>query len=508
VIQVPHNTVKKPLITGPVVQDVDLLRDLAQVSDEFGFAVLWPYARGLHYNVPLAITDTMEALSATQNEYKIDATRIYAMGDCGGGLNALMLAAALPDKLAAIGLLNTTAHFKAATNDYWTAANDPLRLAINLKGIPIRLVHGEFFPHSPISQSYELLDRYNRLGINPELITLPGSSWWADRDPMRMFFEFFQGKQRASAPQGVNLAGGQLKYGAAYWLRLERLAKPTEIGEIRARFQEPNRILVETENIPAFEILPQKLLPDRVVTRSLSINLNGTEMPMNHNSSSGLLVDNGPACGWKAIPCKSPDVEGPVAHAFSGPFLLVEGTQGPSRERAHAARLLHEIEKAWLDNYYVSPLHKLDRNITSQDIVNKNLVLVGTADTNAVLKRISHSIPVATTRKGLRIGDTRIEGSKLTLVAVYPNPLFPKRYVVVITANDASAFTLSDPDLARAGTYDVSIWRNDAGNPPQLLRAGYWDDSWQHLLPEQPEKTPDQDFSSVDGAAKATDPDR
>jgi hypothetical protein len=64
---------------------------------------------------------------------------------------------------------------------------------------------------------------------------------------------------------------------------------------------------------------------------------------------------------------------------------------------------------------------KAAAKVTAQDIASSNLILFGTPESNAVLKRLAPSLPPAFLRSD--------DGSRS--VFIYPNPENPERYVVV-----------------------------------------------------------------------------
>jgi len=479
VIVAPHSSRQRHMLTGNAI-DSDFLRELASYSDEFGYACLWPYGRGRNNYVHLALSDTLEALDDVQRHISIDTDRIYLTGDCGGARNALLFAERFPDRIAAVSVINSATASGLIANALWREINSPRTAVGNLLNIPLQLIHGDHFPHSPTQQSIELRDICRRAGMEPELILLPGDSRWAEKDMFRLSFIFFQGKARI-IPLTVAMTTGQLKYGSAYWLRVTELETNTRPGRITAHFESPNKILATVSNISKIELLPDRFPTAHFRPELLEIHANGDLHILPVRSREPIKLRILPAHESGHGKKKTETIEGPVSHAFSEPFIIVQATGGTRHDQMQAEKLADQIEKAWLDNYYVRCQRKTDREITPRDIASKNLVLIGWLNRNQEIKRISGKLPFKLGVDYVKIGDMKILNYEMLLSAIYPNPLNPQRYVVLVLSNSPGVVDLPAPELARSGSYDVAVWRFNKLGIPQLLGEWYWDKSWRHL---------------------------
>jgi dienelactone hydrolase len=477
----PHNTVQKPLLGGPLVTRPDGLRKLSTFADEFGYACLWTHGRGRNNNVHLALADTLEALEDVQRRFAIDAERVYLTGDCGGARNALLFAQRFPDRVAAVSVLNSATTSGLTANELWQAGNSPRAATENLLNIPLQLIHGDHFPHSPTEQSVELRDAARRAGMEPELILLPGDTRWADEDALRLSFAFFQGKSRQT-PRTVALTTGQLKYGSAYWLRVTELAAPPRLGKVSARFDAPGRMTVRASDVAELEFLPGRFPAGVPRSGTLEIDVNGEIHTVTLENDGPLRLRLSPAEGDAALK-KTAALEGPVSHAFVEPFVIVQATGGSQQEQELSKKLADQIEKGWRDNYFVSCPRKTEEEVTPEDVAAFNLVVAGGPNVNETLKRVFGSLPFGLDAGGVSVGGVRVESSRVLLSAVYPNPLNPRRYVVLVASNSPDAAGLPAPELARSGSYDVAVWRVDGGQGSRLLGEWYWDKSWTRLIP-------------------------
>ena len=114
---------------------------------------------------------------------------------------------------------------------------------------------------------------------------------------------------------------------------------------------------------------------------------------------------------------------------------------------------------------------KADKDVTADDIKNNNLILWGDPKSNAILAKIADKLPLA------EFGDSTVT------LSIYPNPLNPKKYVVL-----NSGFTYREydylnnarqvPKLPDYAVIDVTTPANSR-YPGKVVRAGFFDEQWK-----------------------------
>jgi hypothetical protein len=120
---------------------------------------------------------------------------------------------------------------------------------------------------------------------------------------------------------------------------------------------------------------------------------------------------------------KRHDLQGPIDDAFMDSFLMVSPT-GTASSAAIGAWCKAEEEHAireWRRQLRGEARVKNDSEVTDADIAAHNLVLWGDAKSNSVLARIADQLPMkwsALPANGV-------------LLMIYPNPLNPKKYIVL-----------------------------------------------------------------------------
>jgi hypothetical protein len=151
------------------------------------------------------------------------------------------------------------------------------------------------------------------------------------------------------------------------------------------------------------------------------------------------------------------------------------------------AEMNHAIEH-WRRQFRGEARVKSDDAVTDQDIANHNLVLWGDPDSNKLLARIAAKLPIGWSAKAVVIGKKEYDPAHHVPVYIYPNPLNPKRYVVL-----NSGFTYREydylnnarqvPKLPDFALIDVNT-PVSSRFPGNIVTAGFFNEQWE--LPAKP----------------------
>ena len=128
-----------------------------------------------------------------------------------------------------------------------------------------------------------------------------------------------------------------------------------------------------------------------------------------------------------------------------------------------------------------------DTAITDADIAASNLVLWGDPGSNQVLARIAGRLPIHWTKDAVVIGGTRYPAATHALLLIYPNPLNPKKYIVL---NSGVTFREYDdlnnarqiPKLPDFAVVDTATPPDDRW-PGKVAAAGFFGEHWELLPP-------------------------
>jgi len=176
-----------------------------------------------------------------------------------------------------------------------------------------------------------------------------------------------------------------------------------------------------TTNIDAFTLR----LDDSPAPKDGTLVVDGTTVLTGRTAGVVTLSKVGGA--WKTGRWEGPaltkrhGLQGPIDDAFNSRFLAVYGEGEGDRDLAIAELDAVRNPPTVLDIHGDFPM-KPAAKVSAQDVESSNLILFGTPETNAVLRRLAPSLPADLLKTG--------ESGERSIF-IYPNPENPDRYVVV-----------------------------------------------------------------------------
>jgi hypothetical protein len=183
-------------------------------------------------------------------------------------------------------------------------------------------------------------------------------------------------------------------------------------------------------------------------------------------------------------------LQGPVDDAFLSSFVFVRPT-GKALNEAVGAWVNAEQPRAveqWRKQFRGEARVKDDAAITDEDIAQHNLILWGDPASNKILARIIERLPLRWDAQNLKLGEQTYAANQHAPILIYPNPLNPRRYIVI-----NSGFTFREADLLTNArqTPKLPDWAViDLRTPPspqapgRIAAAGFFGEQWE-LLPVQ-----------------------
>src|SRR5262249_3747382 len=183
--------------------------------------------------------------------------------------------------------------------------------------------------------------------------------------------------------------------------------------------------------------------------------------------------------------------------AFMDSFVFVRPTgkcAHPAVESWTRSEMEHAIEH-WRRQFRGQPRVKEDSAVGDDDIASANLVLWGDPSSNSVLKQIAGKLPIAWNVEAIVAGDRRYPANEHALILIYPNPLNPKRYVVL---NSSFTFREYDylnnarqiPKLPDWAVVDLKV-PPDSRFSGKIVGADFFDESWK-LRPKRETASDDE----------------
>src|SRR3989442_889029 len=146
----------------------------------------------------------------------------------------------------------------------------------------------------------------------------------------------------------------------------------------------------------------------------------------------------------------------------------------------------HAIDH-WRKQFSGETRVKSDSEVTDEDIAAHNLVLWGDPQSNKILARIADKLPIKWDSSGIHVGNKVYSAANHAPVLIYPNPLNPKRYVVL---NSGFTFREYDylnnarqvPKLPDWAIVDLTVPVSSRA-PGGIANAGFFGEQWEFVAP-------------------------
>jgi hypothetical protein len=276
------------------------------------------------------------------------------------------------------------------------------------------------------------------------------------------------------------------------WIEIDALEKHWERADIHAELVDEGGFRIATKNVPAFTIAlpvapapldkthpPRVLIDDQEVVGPPVVDrwtahfrkTDGRWMNVASRETYGLRKTHGST--------------GPIDDAFLDRFIFVRPTGKPFNEKL-GAWSHSECDRAiaqWRTVFRGEPRVKNDVALTADDVQNANLILWGDPSSNAVLRTIIGRLPVKWDGQTVAFGKQSHDAATHAPVLIYPNPLNPRRYIVInsgFTFREGSSQTNSQqtPKLPDWALIDL---RKPPDNkaPGTIVDAGFFGENWQ-----------------------------
>jgi dienelactone hydrolase len=354
-------------------------------------------------------TDVFEALEAVRAHYNIDARRIVLRGFSMGGAGAWHIGLHHPDRWAAVeagaGFTESRRYARLAGLPPWQEKllhiYDAVDYSLNAFNVPVVGYGGDQDPQLQASRNIQ--NQIGREGL-PDLRALflvgPQTGHRFHPDSKAQSEEFIRSVLAGPRPADrIRFVTYTTRYNRCFWVTIDGLEQHYERAELDAS-RTASEVRVRTTNVAGLtlaEIGGRAVVIDgqRFVPADNTLSLARVQSVWRtRRRGEGLRKVSG--------------LQGPIDDAFMDSFLCVRPGKPHPESTATLERFAREYAKWMRGEVRI----KDDRAVTSEDIANHNLILFGDAATNRVIARIAGRLP-------------RMP------VLVYPNPLNPRRYVVL-----------------------------------------------------------------------------
>ena len=486
---------------GEQLSELNFINERQHSMGEFAPAdtfVLHPYGRYCNANRFAGEIDGFEAMQHLRKHYPVDPDRIAVRGFSMGGAACWTFATHYAGLWAAAnpgaGFSETAGFLRIGENDNpptWYERKlwhlyDSTDYALNLYNLPTIAYSGEV--DGQRQAAVEMTKSMTSEGLElTHIIGAKAGHWYeqnAKKDvAARVDALVAQGNDRA--PKSVKLTTWTLKYNEMKWLTIDAMGKEWERARVDADLQSDHTLLIKAQNVIALTINPPST-PDWKGLRK--VTLDGQTL----NVKPGTIHLRKTAEKWSVVRtaeesklAKRHNLQGPIDDAFMSAFVMIRPT-GKAMNPLVGAWAETEMQHAtehWRRQFRGEAPVKNDTELTSADIAGKNLILWGDPSSNAVLAKIAGKLPIRWDAKGIHVDGKTYDSATNVPVLIYPNPLNPKRYIVI-----NSGFTFREYDYLNNArqTPKLPDWAVvDIASPPtsrtpgKIVEADFFGEHWE-----------------------------
>lgn len=473
--------------------------------------VLQPYGRFNNGSKMAGEVDFFEAKADLERRFRIDQDRVVIRGFSLGGHSAWHLGAHFASDWAAVapgaGFAETAAFLKVFANEVlqptwweeklWQLYDAPAYVE-NFRNVATVAYSGETDKQK---QAADLMaGALEKVGVPLVHVIGPktGHSYHPDATvTINRLVDALAARGRDAAPRRVSLTTPTLKYNRQAWVTVEALGRHWDKATVEAQLVGDDRVELQTKNVTALALeMPAGRAPF-TLGRPITVVIDGQKLagprPGSDRSWTARFVRAGARWQAGAPPAeelrKRHDLQGPIDDAFMDSFVVVtpgSGAWSPAVSRWSDGEQLRFIRE-WRRQFRGEPRVRRDKDLSAEEIASHNLILWGDPGNNTVLAQIAARLPIQWTREAIVVGKQRHATDKHTLAAIYPNPLNPRRYVVL---NSGFTFREYDylnnarqiPKLPDWAILDVSP-PPDARRPAAIVDAGFFGERWELIAP-------------------------
>ena len=489
--------------------------------------VLHPYGRYCNANHFAGEIDTFEAIEHARKHYPIDTNRISVRGFSMGGAACWNFAVHYPGLWASAapgaGFSETPEFLRVFQKEtikpnwwekkllHWYDCTD---WAGNVFNVPTVAYSGENDNQKQAADIMAEAMKKEGLHLTHIIGAKIGHDYTADaKVEINRRIDSIVAKGRDPLPKRIRFTTYTLRYHAIRWVTIDELHEHWEQArmnvEIRGgRFLKgkglklpdgasEDNVAVKTRNVNAFTLaIPSGYCPFENQARPISVEIDGQEVAAgpvlsDRSWTSRFRLADGK---WKLVD-KADDgalrkrhgLQGPIDDAFMDKFVMVKPTGNPINAKV-GKWIDRELEHAvvhWRKQFRGELKLIDDTQIDEQTIANSNLVLWGDPQSNQVLAKIRDKLPISwsLSREGILVRKDSYSPEHHVPVLIYPNPLNPKKYVVL---NSGFTFREYDylnnarqvPRLPDWAILDINQPRTSQ-RPAGIVDAGFFGERWE-----------------------------
>lgn len=435
------------------------------------------FGRPSAFYIGMGEEDVLEVIGEVQRRFAVDADRVYLMGHSMGGAGSYTVGLHYPDRFGGITPTDAAMGGRLAAPagiPEWMKPQAAIYAVSNL--YPNARNVDVFFKHAGAGiqrRNMEFTDGIVAQGGFSTTESYPGlPHGFAQYYAYATFMSQLIQHPIRRRPKEVRLYTNTLRYNSAYWVTVDRLTRHNADALVvatyddgKAREGDTPSLRITATNIEALTLrLAESPLPS---SGAVPLIVNGEQVlagplpPVMHlRHSNGRWVQ--PAV--ETAEGKRHGIQGPIGDAFQSKFLAVYGDG--DRELAIAELDAIRNPPGPLTMHGEFPMKHASK-VTAEDVASSNLILFGTAQSNAVLRRMAPKLPAEQMGNG--------DGSYA--VFIYPNPENASRYVVVWSGK---LLSLAEQGLRAGWIMPLNLLPDYVRvKDGKIVSGGHFDSDWR-----------------------------
>jgi len=469
--------------------------------------VLHPYGRYSNAFKFAGEIDVLEALDSVRRRYRIDNDRTSVRGFSMGGAACWQFAVHYADRWFAA---NPGAGFSETYEFLKIFQKEPLRptwyerklwhmydctdYALNLYHCPTVAYSGEIDRQKQAADIMQA--RLKAVGIDMVHIIGPGTRHAIHPDSAKIverLMDSLAARGRRRVPRQVHFVTYTLKYNRMKWVTVNAMGEHWKQARVDARLDGANRVDIKTDNTTDLTLSMSSGNAPFDIRNPVTVHIDGKSLsaPRPKSDRSWNVRLHKVASGWKiGVPPidglrKAHNLQGPIDDAFMDSFLIVRPVKPcrhPQVEAWVKSELAHTIRE-WRRQFRGDARVKSAAEITDADIAGSNLILFGDPTSNPILARIADRLPIRWTAKNIIVGSRRFSAAHHAGVLIYPNPLNPRRYVVINSGFTYReyAYLNNARQVPMLPDWAIIDLRTPPGTqyPGKIVAADFFGEQWQ-----------------------------
>ena len=457
--------------------------------------VLHPFGRQCIGFKSAGETDVLEAIEHVKANYNVDPSRVVLMGFSMGGAGAWHLGAHHTDQFVMISPgagFAETAQYQKLTQDQiaripsferrlWNLYDVP-RYVRNLFNVPVVCYSGEKDKQIQAARVMEVA--FQQHGRSLDHVIGPGMGHKYHPDALAEIMAKIDVALKKTPPlvrDEVNLQTQTLRYADMYWVHVDRLIQHWRDSTVDAKLKD-GEVRISTKNVSQLTLTPVPVVAKRIKVDGQVFEINPALGDSDVTLSKTESWQMGPLTADAKL-AKKPGLQGPIDDAFLDRFMVVTPTQlsGNRRLDEWVEFELNHLRDRW-SALFRGPLpEKTAVELSPTDVRDAHLVVFGNSMSNPILRDTIEGLPFKW-GDSLQFAGATYSGSQFVPVLIYPNPLNPKKYIVV---NSGPTFreshdrtnSLQNPKLPDWAVLDITT-PPDGESAGKVVEAGFFDEHW------------------------------